>query len=183
MALTLIKETGAGLANANSYASASDGDSFHEGHIYATAWTNATTEKKEAALVMATRFIDACYQFNGRKASNTQALQWPREQCLDPDRAASPQVLFSRGDYFDETSVPRVVVDAACEFARELIKSDSTDAPVGQGIAQTSVAGGVFVQYDKKDTQPMVPKSVQMMLCKLGRYLNAKSGAVRLVRG
>ena len=40
MALTLIKETGAGLVDANSYASAADGDAYHDGHLYATAWTS-----------------------------------------------------------------------------------------------------------------------------------------------
>jgi hypothetical protein len=67
MALTLIKEDGTGLAAANSYASADDGDSYHEGHTAATAWTGATTAKKEAALVMATRVIDACFRFPGAR--------------------------------------------------------------------------------------------------------------------
>jgi hypothetical protein len=35
MALILIKETGAGLANANAYANAADGDAYHDGHLYA----------------------------------------------------------------------------------------------------------------------------------------------------
>ena len=39
MSLTLIKEDGSGLANANSYASAADGDAYHDGHFYASTWT------------------------------------------------------------------------------------------------------------------------------------------------
>ena len=86
MALVLIKEDGSGLANANSYASAADGDAHHEGHLYATPWTAATLANKEKALVMATRVIDAAYQFHGCKTSDEQALQWPRDRCPDPDR-------------------------------------------------------------------------------------------------
>ena len=65
MALTLIKEDGTGLANANSYADATDGNAYHEGHLYATAWNAATTGQKEAALVMATRLLDGEFQFFG----------------------------------------------------------------------------------------------------------------------
>ena len=43
MALTLIKEDGTAKVDANSYADASDGDAYHDGHLYASAWTAATT--------------------------------------------------------------------------------------------------------------------------------------------
>jgi len=65
MTLTLIKEDGTGLADANSYASVADGDAYHAGHLYATAWTAATDVQKAVALVMASRLIDAEWQFNG----------------------------------------------------------------------------------------------------------------------
>ena len=87
MPLTLIKEDGTGKVDANSYASAADGDAYHDGHLYASAWTAATTPNKEKALVMATRLIDGEYQFNGFKRSDAQALQWPRERCDDLDRS------------------------------------------------------------------------------------------------
>lgn len=63
MALTLIKEDGTGKVDANAYANATDGDASHDGHLYATAWVTATAEQKDAALVMATRLIDAEFQF------------------------------------------------------------------------------------------------------------------------
>ena len=42
MALTLIKEDGTGKSDANAYADAADGDAYHEGHLYASAWTGAS---------------------------------------------------------------------------------------------------------------------------------------------
>ena len=69
MALTLIKEDGTGKADANSYADVTDGDAYHDGHLYATAWTGATADSKAAALVMATRLIDSQFQFNGGRTS------------------------------------------------------------------------------------------------------------------
>ena len=185
MALTLVKEDGTGLANANSYASAADGDAFHEGHVWASSWTGATTGTKESALVMATRFIDACYQFGGHKANDDQALQWPRARCLDPDKwQGNPDSILdsARGSYFDDDVIPAALKNATIEFARELIKSDSTNAPTGQGIKEFTVTGATKVVYDKKYTQPVVPRTVQLMLMKLGEYLDRKSGSVRLVR-
>src|SRR3974390_52965 len=86
MALTLIKEDGTGKADANSYADVADGDAYFEGHLYASAWTAATSDTKAAALVMATRLVASQSQFNGFRVRETQALQWPRERCPDPDR-------------------------------------------------------------------------------------------------
>ena len=82
----LIKEDGSAKPDANSYASVAEGDTYHEAHLYATAWTAATPETKEKALLMATRLIDGQYQFHGFRATSTQALQWPRQSCPDPDQ-------------------------------------------------------------------------------------------------
>src|ERR1043165_5319347 len=128
MALTLVKEDGTGKTNANSYANASDGDSYFEAHLYAEAWTNATTSAKDVALVMATRLIDSMCQFSGRRAHDTQALQWPREECLDPDRGAkSSTVVAPISDSFVPNNVvPKPISDATCEMARELLIADRT---------------------------------------------------------
>ena len=87
MSLTLVKETGAGLAGANAYADVADGDAYHEGHVAASAWTEATSTQKAAALVMATRLIDACWRFQGCRAVSGQALAWPRVSVVDLEMA------------------------------------------------------------------------------------------------
>src|SRR6478735_369066 len=124
MPLTLIKEDGTGKVDANSYANAADGDSYYDGHLYATAWTAATLANKEKALVFATRLIDAEYQFAGWKTSEEQALQWPRASCLDPDGTAD----------LPSDAVPSALVKATCELARELLIVDRTAAPAGEGL-------------------------------------------------
>jgi hypothetical protein len=171
MALILIKETGAGLANANAYANAADGDAYHEGHLFATAWTAATLANKEAALVMATRLIDAEYQFNGVKATDVQALQWPRRQCRIPDYE----------DELPADSVPKAVIEATCELARELLVADRTAAPDGEGLKYENT-GTTQKGYDKNDTPPIIPRLVQAHLAKYGALLKSRSDAVRLVR-
>ena len=193
MALTLNKEDGTGMADANSYADVADGDMFHEAHLYASAWTGATEQRKEAALMMATRLIDSQFQFRGFRAHGEQALQWPRTECPDPDRVSvgwggrTPECV-------EPDVVPTAVVAAACEMGRELLIADRTAAPPGEGIAatQTSQAShdgtgaGSSSQssttYSKEDTRPVISRVAQAMLAKYGALVSAKSGAVALVR-
>ena len=183
MPLTLIKETGAGLANANAYADVADGDAFHDGHLYATEWTGATTASKTAALVMATRLIDAEYQFSGVKTTDSQTLLWPRYRCPDPDRDATLRVglLLASENCVPEDSVPKAVIQATCELARELLIADRTAAPAGEGLKYYNDAGKQ-TGYDKTDIRPVIPKLVQAMLAKYGSLISAKSGAVKLIR-
>lgn len=171
MALTLIKEDGTGKLDANSYAAVADGDAYHDGHLYASAWTAATTANKEKALVFATRLIDTEFRFKGMKANSTQTLQWPREECRDPDGA----------DDLASDAVPSAVVQATCELARELLVKDRTAAPPGEGLKYLNV-GSTQTGYDKTDTPPVIARVAQAMLAKLGSLLKAKSGAVNLVR-
>lgn len=184
MPLVLIKEDGTGKSDANTYALTADGDAYHEAHLYASTWTGATTPNKEKALVMATRLIDAYFQFNGFKRLSTQALQWPRRECRDPDIEAGviPGLFLSRGPFLDETKVPPVVVNATAEVARELLKADRTDDPEGEGIAQLNVIGAVGLTFDKRDRQPVIPYVAQTMLAKFGAFIGPSDGMVRLVR-
>jgi hypothetical protein len=183
MALTLIKEDGTGKTDANSYANAADGDAYHDGHLYASAWTAATTGNKEKALVFATRLIDSQFQFNGFKRLNAQALHWPRENCLDPDRYESFAValLVNRGRFLDNDKVPKAVVDATCEPARELLITDVTAAPLGEGLKYHNIATEQ-AGFDKRDTRPVISHVAQAMLAKFGALIKSKCGAVRLVR-
>lgn len=177
MALTLIKEDGTGKVDANAYASAADGDAYHDGHLYATAWTGATADKKAAALVMASRLIDALMQFNGVKVKGTQAMQWPREDCPDPD--ANADVVGQR--FVLSNVVPKGVVEATCETARALIIEDRTANPLGEGL-KFSGLGELQQSFDKGDRRPMIPHLAIAMLGKFGSLLNRRSGAVPLVR-
>jgi hypothetical protein len=184
MPLVLIKEDGTGVANANSYADVAEGDAFHEAHLYAMDWTAASTATKTAALVFATRLIDAHYQFRGFKAHATQALQWPREFARDDDalRVSGIGGLMSRSEYFDSNVVPKLLRDATIETARELIKANRTEDPDGEGLASLALTGTLSMMFDKSDRRPVIPHVAQAMLSKLGEYLNRSSGSARLVR-
>jgi hypothetical protein len=197
MALTLVKEDGTGKPDANSYASAVDGDAYFDGRSYATAWTGATTGSKEQALVFASLLIDSQFQFSGWKVNDRQGLQWPRWKCPDPDGglAVIPIRLLPRGmGYVDLNIVPKPVINATCEMARELLVADRTAGPVGEGIDSVQTAHSSHdasgsgsssnssnTKYNKPDRPPIISHVAQAMLSKYGALVKG-SGAVRLVR-
>jgi hypothetical protein len=183
MSLTLIKEDGTGKDDANSYATVADANAYHDGHLYATAWTAATDDQKAVALVMATRLIDAEFQFNGTRTTAGQSLQWPRAMCPEPDNVHVPisVLLPIPYDYVQYDTVPKAVVQATCEMARELLIADRTVAPAGEGLKYYNAAG-VQTGYDKMDRRPVLSQVAQVMLAKYGSQISAKSGSVRLVR-
>ena len=183
MAPTLIKEDGTGKVDANSYANVADANAYHDGHLYATAWTAATDDQKTVALVMATRLIDAEYQFNGTRTTSGQSLQWPRAMCLEPDNVHVPisVLLPIPYDYVQYDTVPKTVVQATCEMARELLIVDRTAAPHGEGLKYENIST-TQTGYDKTDRRPVLSQVAQVMLAKYGSQISAKSGAVRLMR-
>ena len=197
MALTLIKEDGTGKVDANSYADVADGDAYFDGHLYASAWTGATADKKAAALVMATRLIDSQFQFNGSRANAAQALQWPRAECPDPDRGlvTLSALLPILSNFVPYDTVPAAVGRATCEMARELLIVDRTASPAGEGIDTvtsahaTHAASGTgsdstssSTKYSKSDTRRVISPVAQAMLSKFGAPVSGSSGAVRLMR-
>ena len=127
--------------------------------------------------------IDAEFLFNGVRATEVQALQWPRERCPDPDRGWLYRVaiLSSLNNWLPADAVPKIIVDATCEMARELLIADRTAAPAGEGLKYDNTAANQ-IGYDKTDRRPVISHFAQAMLAKFGSLLKSRSGAVRLVR-
>jgi hypothetical protein len=151
MALVLVKEDGSGLSNANSYADASDGDSYHEGHLYATAWTTADAANKAAALVMATRMLDDYFDWQGTKISDAQALEFPRYDVKDRS-----------GWLIPAATIPQALINATCEYARWLLISDRTADADTLGFKSLK-AGSLAMEIDRSDRAATIPSVVNAM--------------------
>ncbi len=82
--MAFTPETGSGLATANSYISEAEADAYHveRGN---TVWSAASQANKETALVRATDYVDKRFRrkYRGCKATQAQALQWPRTDAYD----------------------------------------------------------------------------------------------------
>ena len=122
-------------------------------------------------------------QFNGTRTNPLQALQWPRELCPDPDNACVPlSVLMPMpSDYVPYNAVPKAVVQATCELARELLVADRTQPPPGEGLKYFNNAA-VQSGYDKSDTPAVLSRIALVMLAKYGSQIRARSGVVKLIR-
>ena len=187
MALTLIWEDGGGVPDANSYARVEDCDYYFDNHVYPAPWSTSAADRKAEALILATRVIDAEFRFNGWRSTNAQGLQWPRINCPDPDQAPSTLLspLFRTDNFLASNIVPRAVIDATCEMARELLITDRTAAPPGEGIqTATTGAGATFnsVTYSKKDTRPLLSEMTLALLSRFGSPFRGGDSAVRLIR-
>lgn len=82
----LIIEDGTGLAEAESYISVADADSYCSKLGHAAWLAGLAEDKKETALRQATSYIDARYPFRGEKLTDDQALEWPRAGMPRPQK-------------------------------------------------------------------------------------------------
>ena len=126
--MPLIVEDGTLPAGANSFASVADADAYHAARLTA-AWTDELAEvQKEAALIRSSDWLNRKVMWNGRKASRSQRMAWPRSGVVTQDGEIAP----------DE--IPAEVVEACCELAGFFVEQDYL-APLDRGgdIASLSV--------------------------------------------
>lgn len=94
MALVIVVEDGTIVTGANSYLSVADADAIIEVDFRLwPIWDARDTETKEQLLMLATRYLDEWYIWNGRKVQLAdpdavppvvaQRLQWPRKGVRD----------------------------------------------------------------------------------------------------
>ena len=116
MAITIVETVSS--PTANSYQTLAAAQAIIDGLVEdddVVAWSSATTDQKNRALVTATKRIDR-ERFLGARASDTQALQWPRTGVRKPDTFTS---TYTTGfpyrvttDYYTDTEIPDQVKKA-----------------------------------------------------------------------
>ena len=113
----------AGDANANSYISLTEADAYVDAMISSddvSKWSTGTDDTRNRALAAATQRLDR-ERFLGARATDTQALQWPRTGVRKPDTYVN---TYATGfpfriseDYFTDTEIPDQVKRAQIELA------------------------------------------------------------------
>ena len=155
MPVTLVATPSA--ANANTYCTLAEAEAYHESRNFVSAWTAATDDEKNRALVNATRLIDHWYEWRGYPTTTTQALQWPRNSVLD----------HLQWSYLDSHAIPPALKEATAEFARQLIEVDrSAQLPqVDQGLSSLT-AGPISLSFTGGggSTAPVVPDAVSSLI-------------------
>jgi len=121
MAVTI--DATAGGANANSYITLTEADTFVEAMISSSdvsKWTTGNDDTRNRALAAAAERLDR-ERFLGARATDTQARQWPRTGVRKPDTYVN---TYATGfpfriseDYFTDTEIPDQVKRAQIELA------------------------------------------------------------------
>jgi len=162
-----------GGASTNTYATYAEASTYHNGHVYASTWTAATSTVKETALIMASRLLDEWVDWRGYRTTEGQALRWPRYNVNDRD-----------GWLLDHDVIPTFLVNATSELARYLTTTDSTAIPDTQGFKELAV-GSLKLVVDKEDRDKygVLPDSVIVMIEPYGKIRKrGNTGAVKVSR-
>lgn len=82
--VTLVKETGDVVENANSYVDVAESDDFADEILLTPSeWKDLDTADKEIRLIRATRLIDTLVKWNSDIEDTDQELAWPRKEFDD----------------------------------------------------------------------------------------------------
>jgi len=121
MAITLVKEDGTGLANANVYSDLNDADQYLENSDRKTAWRAFSSKERSSALIQGADYLDQTYRnrYKGVRFSSDQRLEWPRESVFDELGVLVPA---------DE--IPEDIGNASIEYAFEAVSSPLAPTPV-----------------------------------------------------
>jgi len=110
MAVVIVATVGS--ASANSYLTLADAQTIIDGLVEdadVTAWASATIDQKNRALYTATQRLDR-ERYLGARATDTQALQWPRTGVRKPDTYINTYTVGFpfriSTDYFTDTEIP-----------------------------------------------------------------------------
>ena len=115
MAITLVKEDGTGLVDANIYADLPDADQYLENSDRKTAWRAFSSKERSAALIQGADYLDQTFRrrYKGQRFSSEQRLEWPRIQVFD--ELGNP--LDPAAGVVD--SIPEEIGNASIEYAFE----------------------------------------------------------------
>ena len=172
--MTLTIETGAGLPNAESYASVTAADAQCAALGVAT-WGELDTDAKEIALRNATRFMVANYRsrWAGRRVYQAQALDWPRY-----DVHVDEWIIRS-------DTVPAEVVAACIDLAVRAGAGEQLmpDLDTGSNVVKKDKTGPLETEYFQNTTEARerfvaVDAALQPFFGAAGG-----SGMIKLVRG
>lgn len=155
MAITIVAT--AGSAAANSFVTLAEAETYMEGRGNKALWTAASDANKDIALAEATTDLDL-REWSGYRATDTQALAWPRQWAIDPDNP--------NHDYFDTDTVPTRVKHATCELAFQYIKAGTTDV-----AALDAKTGVKRKKVDVLETEYFSPSSTPTGLARYPRVM------------
>lgn len=145
--MALTPEDGTGLLLADSYASVTDADTYHDARGNA-AWAALALGVKEQALRQATQYVDTIQRYKGFRLTRDQALEFPRTSCFD-------------WSGFEAVGVPARVKTAAMELALRASSGALYQDLARGGKIKSESVGPISTTY--ADDAPVGMQYVQVM--------------------
>lgn len=175
--MPLIVETGGASSTSESYVSVTDADAYFFGRGV-VAWASLTTADKEAALRRAVDYMTATYRlrWTGYRATDTQALDWPRQDVPRADGFGGFLGSFNGSGYYPSNIVPIEVQRANAELAFKAASGELL-ADTEQAIKSETV-GPLQTVYQDNSTSTKRYSAVDRMLAPFLQSI----GSVMLVR-
>lgn len=163
----------------NSYATLDEADLYFENRIDVAAWTAASDDSKEQALIGATSFIDML-SFAGYTTEETQNLAWPRVGGVSlPSRGRDltfsstyEWVTIADSDNFDTAlkGLPyeiQLIKKATFEQAYHLLNNDGLMDDTGETPDSITVGPITLTGLGSRGSAPTAPKTVSSLLAPL----------------
>lgn len=175
--MALDVETGSGNAKAESYCSVADANTYHAARGNAAWDALASDTVREQCLRRATAYMGQSYRLRwaGMRATNAQALDWPRAWVPKPD---APSAYGAWAGYYLSTTVPLEVVRACAEMALRAAAGDLA-ADLGQTVTERTI-GPITTKYAPGSQAVKRYRAVDLLL---GPLLKDDGGAtIRLAR-
>lgn len=130
--MAVVIDATVGGANANSYLTLAEAQAIIDGFVQdadVQHWGSGNTDSRNRALFTATQRLDR-ERFLGARATDTQALQWPRTGVRKPDTYINTYAVGFpfriTTDYFTDTEIPTQIQYAQVVLA--VFLHNNTDA-------------------------------------------------------
>lgn len=143
-----------GGASSNSYITEVEGDTYWDSNYHNDAWNALSSADKTALAITATRVLDDWVDWVGSKATEAQALRWPRYGVTDRD-----------GYLIASDIIPVWLKNATSELAAHLINYNPSAEPDTKGFSEIRV-DVLMLKIDKADRDgiTVIPDSVLAMI-------------------
>lgn len=141
--MAFIVETGAIVADANAYIDVAFLDAYFADRNVALSETQA---QKEAAIIIATQYVNLNNRWKGVIVSDVQPLPFPRKRVYDDE-----------GRELSDTAIPTLLKNATAEYARRQLIADiqpDVDTETGAIVSKKDKIGDLEteVQYQENST-------------------------------
>ena len=107
--MAFIVEDGSIIANANAYITVAELKAYWDSRADTITQVDAEVQ---AAIIIATQYVDLNYNWRGEIVSDTQNLDWPRANVID-----------DQGRSLASDAIPTALKNAICEYAKRQLAS------------------------------------------------------------